>query len=161
MSRLLQGVYKFLVQVIGATKFCTLAPNICGSWVCGLFHVTLLVPRVLIWFVDFWKIFWPLNCCIDVTNFVVLGRKGLPNCIYHESELNVVQGFDPGGDGIFCTHPDWPWGPPSLLYNGYWVPFLGVKQLGCGVGRPPTPSAEIKERVELYLYPLLCLPGRL
>lgn len=20
---------------------------------------------------------------------------------------------------IFHTHPDWPWGPPSLVYNGY------------------------------------------
>jgi hypothetical protein len=22
---------------------------------------------------------------------------------------------------IFSTHPDWPWGLPSLLYNGYRV----------------------------------------
>ena len=27
---------------------------------------------------------------------------------------------------IFCTCPDWPWGPPSLPYNGHWV-FCGVK----------------------------------
>ena len=26
-----------------------------------------------------------------------------------------------GGDEIFRTCPDWPWGPPSLLYNGYRV----------------------------------------
>ena len=26
---------------------------------------------------------------------------------------------------IFCTRPDWPWSPPSLLYNGYRV-FPGV-----------------------------------
>ena len=38
-----------------------------------------------------------------------------------------------------------PGGPPSLLYNGYWE-FLGVKRPGYGVG------AEVKERVELYLY---------
>jgi len=24
-------------------------------------------------------------------------------------------------DDIFCTRPDRPWGPPSLLYNGYRV----------------------------------------
>ena len=24
-------------------------------------------------------------------------------------------GSNPGGDEIFCTCPDWPWGPPSLL----------------------------------------------
>ena len=25
------------------------------------------------------------------------------------------------GGEIFRTRPDRPWGPPSLLYNGYWV----------------------------------------
>ena len=25
----------------------------------------------------------------------------------------------PVGGEIFRTYPDWPWGPPSLLYNGY------------------------------------------
>jgi len=31
--------------------------------------------------------------------------------------------------------------------------FPGVKRPGCGVDHPPPSSAEIKERVELYLYP--------
>jgi len=30
--------------------------------------------------------------------------------------------------------------------------FLGVKQLGRGIDHPPPCSAEVKERVELYLY---------
>jgi len=30
--------------------------------------------------------------------------------------------------------------------------FPGVKRLGRGVGHPPPPSAEVKERAELYLY---------
>ena len=29
----------------------------------------------------------------------------------------------------FRTRPDRPWGPPSLLYNRYWV-FQGVKAAG-------------------------------
>jgi len=33
----------------------------------------------------------------------------------------------PVGGGIFRTCPDWPWGPPSLLYNGYRV-FPGGKE---------------------------------
>jgi len=37
---------------------------------------------------------------------------------------------------IFRTCPDQPWCPPSLLYNGKWVSFQGVKQLGCGVDHP-------------------------
>jgi hypothetical protein len=31
------------------------------------------------------------------------------------------QGSNPGGGEIFRICPDRPWGPPSLLYNGYWV----------------------------------------
>jgi hypothetical protein len=27
-------------------------------------------------------------------------------------------GSNSGGDEIFCTCPDWSWGPPCLLYNG-------------------------------------------
>jgi len=35
----------------------------------------------------------------------------------------------------------------------YRVSFLGVKQPGHGVTHPPpTPSAEVKERVKIYLY---------
>ena len=37
-----------------------------------------------------------------------------------------VQGSNPGGREIFRTCPDRPWGPTSLLYNGYRV-FPGVK----------------------------------
>jgi hypothetical protein len=38
-----------------------------------------------------------------------------------------------------------------LLYNGYRV-IPGVKRPGRGVHHPPPSSAEVKERVELYLY---------
>jgi hypothetical protein len=40
----------------------------------------------------------------------------------------------------------------TCSYNGYWVSFPGVKRPGCGVDYPPPSSAEVKERVELYLY---------
>ena len=33
----------------------------------------------------------------------------------------TVQGSNPDVDEIFRTRPDRPWGPPSLLYNGYQV----------------------------------------
>jgi len=43
-------------------------------------------------------------------------------------------------------------GPTHLLYNGYWVSFLGVKQLGRGIDYPSRSSAKVKERVGLHLY---------
>ena len=64
----------------------------------------------------------------------------------------MVQGSNPGVGEISCSHPDRPWSPPSLLYNGYRVSFPGVKRLGRGVDHPPPSSARVKERVELYLY---------
>jgi hypothetical protein len=66
----------------------------------------------------------------------------------------TVRGSNPGGGEIFRTRPDRPWGLPSLLYNGYRVSFPEVKRPGRGVDHPPTSSAEVKERVELYLYSL-------
>jgi hypothetical protein len=54
---------------------------------------------------------------------------------------------------IFPTRPDRPWGSPSILYNAYWVSFPEVKRPGRGVNHPPPSTAEVKERVELYLYP--------
>ena len=46
-------------------------------------------------------------------------------------------GMNPGGGEIFQTCPDRPWGPPSLLYNGFWV-FLEGRG-GRGVGLTPDP----------------------
>jgi len=39
----------------------------------------------------------------------------------------TARGLNPRGDEIFSTCPDRPWGPPSLLYNGYRV-FPGGKE---------------------------------
>ena len=62
-------------------------------------------------------------------------------------------GSNPGGSEIFRTRPDRPWGPPSLLYNGYRV-FPGGKAASCGVDNTSPSSAEVKESVELELYSL-------
>ena len=53
---------------------------------------------------------------------------------------------------MLCTCTDRPWGPPSLLYNEYRVSFPGARRPGRGVSHPPSYSAEVKERVEIYLY---------
>jgi hypothetical protein len=51
----------------------------------------------------------------------------------------------------FPQPPDRLWGPPSFLYDGYWVSFLRVMRSGRGVDHPPLFSAEVKERIQLYL----------
>ena len=63
-------------------------------------------------------------------------------------------GIESRWDKIFRTRPDRPCGPPSFLYSGYQVSFLGVKRQGRGVNHPSPSSAQVKERVELYLYSL-------
>ena len=63
-----------------------------------------------------------------------------------------MQGSNAGRGEIFRDSPDQPSGQHSLLYNGYWVSFQGVKWPGRGINHPTPSSTEVKERVELYLY---------
>ena len=55
---------------------------------------------------------------------------------------------------LLCTHPDQPWGPPSLLYSGYRVSFLGVKQPGHGSDLPPPVVPRLRKEVAVPLLPL-------
>jgi len=66
----------------------------------------------------------------------------------------TVQGSNPSGGEIFRTCPDQPWGPPSLLYNGYRVFPVGKERPGRDADPSPPSSAVGHERVELYLYSL-------
>ena len=68
-------------------------------------------------------------------------------------------GSNPTGGEIFRTPPDRPWGPSRLLYNGYRVSFPRVKRPGRSVEHTSLPSAEVKERVNLYFYSSLGLRG--
>ena len=65
------------------------------------------------------------NKCTDVSQ------------IWFQSQASYKVVMNPSGGEIFCTHPDRPWGPPSLLYNGYRV-FPRGKAAGVWCW-PPTP----------------------
>ena len=63
------------------------------------------------------------------------------------------RGSNPSEGEIFRNRTDRPWDPPCLLYNGYRV-FPGGKAPGAWHW-PRTPSsAQVKERVQIYLYSL-------
>jgi len=67
-------------------------------------------------------------------------------------KISPPKGSKPGGGEIFRTCPDRPWGPPSLLYNGYRV-FHGRKEQPGRDADPSPPSSAVgHERVELHLY---------
>ena len=79
------------------------------------------------------------------SEYSILGR---------DSSVDIATRYGLDGPGIesqwvleFRTCPDRPWGPTSLLYNGYRVSFLGVKRPGRGADHPLPSSAEVEERV--------------
>ena len=65
-----------------------------------------------------------------------------------DSSVGIATGYGLHGPGIasrwggeiFHTCPDWPWGPPSLLYNGYQV-FPGGKEQPGHDADPSPPSS--------------------
>jgi hypothetical protein len=75
------------------------------------------------------------------------------------SAVGIATGYGLDGPGIespwgeiFCTCPDRPWGPTSLLYSGQRVFPGGKKRPGRDADLSPPSSAVSHERVELYLY---------
>jgi len=81
-----------------------------------------------------------------------LSRDGIAQSVWRLAKDWTVRGLNIGVGETFRTRPDRSWGPHSLLYNFYRLSFPGVKRPGRGVYHPPTSSAEVKERVELYMY---------
>ena len=61
----------------------------------------------------------------------------------------MVRGSNPGGAEIFRTRP---YGSHSLLSNRNWLNSPEVKPLGHGDDYPHPPSAEVEDRIQLYLY---------
>jgi hypothetical protein len=75
------------------------------------------------------------------------------------SSVGIATAYELDGPGIesrwgeiFRTCPDQPWGPPSLLYNGYRVFPGGKVRPGRDADLSLPSSAEVKNRVELYFY---------
>ena len=86
------------------------------------------------------------NSCINLSTKAVI-QKNVFLLLY-------IRWSNPGGDEIFCTHPHKPRGPPSVLYKEYRI-ISGFSVAGALRWPPTSPSAEVKERVKLYLYSTL------
>ena len=67
-------------QFAVTTKFCKVAPNICGPLVWNLLHVTRPAHRILRWLLDFWKIYASL--------LLAIGDRGgtVVKVLYYKSE---------------------------------------------------------------------------
>jgi hypothetical protein len=67
------------------------------------------------------------------------------------SSVGIATGYGLDGPGIesrwgeIFRCPDWPWGPPSLLYNGYRVFPRGKVRLGRAVVNSPPCNAAAKK----------------
>ena len=61
----------------------------------------------------------------------------------------TVRGSNPGGGEIFRTCQDRPWGPPSLLYNGYRL-FPGGKERPGRDTDPSPPSSAVVVKGQSY-----------
>jgi len=68
------------------------------------------------------------------------------------STVSMVRGSNPSGEKMFRIRPDRHWNPRSLLYKGYRICLSEVKRLWPGFDHPSPSNAEVKERIELYLY---------
>jgi hypothetical protein len=76
-----------------------------------------------------------------------------------DSSVGIATHYRLDGLGIksrwgarFCAQVQTGPGAHPASYTMGTVSFLGVKRLECGIDHPPPSSAEVKERVELYLY---------
>ena len=78
-------------------------------------------------------------------------RTGIAQSVQRLAAGWIVWESNPGRGEMFRTRPDQPWSQPSHLRNWYRV-IHGVKRPGNGINHPPTSSADVKERVQLYLY---------
>jgi hypothetical protein len=106
-----------------------------------------------------------LRCVIPAQNIQKYKTFLILPSTYHlmdgpGSVVGIAIGYGLGRSGdripmrgeIFCTCPDRPWGPPSLLYNGF-RGFSGDKERPGRDANPSSPSSAVgHERVELYLY---------
>ena len=104
---------------------------------------------------------WWMNCVntrmhgATIKNILYVFRVGrVAQSVLRLATAWTVRGSNPGGGEIFRTCPDRPWGPPSLLYNGYRVFSRCKERPGRDAERSPPSSAVVMEGRAIPLLPL-------
>jgi len=83
---------------------------------------------------------------------VIVGR--IAQSVYRLATGWTVRGSNTGGDEIFRTFPDRPWGPPSLLYIGYTVFLWGKERPGREADPSPLPLPWSRKSTATPVLPL-------
>ena len=86
----------------------------------------------------------PLHCAASLRSTTRVYLRSVASDGGRDSSVGIATRYGLDGPGIESrwgeisrTCPGRPWGPPSLLYNGYRVTFPGVKRPRSGVDHPP------------------------
>jgi hypothetical protein len=92
----------------------------------------------------------------------LFSRTGTVHWVQRFATGWTVRGSNPGEGETFRNRQERPCGPPSLLYNGYWI-LPGGKAVGAWRWPPTLSNAEFKEIAELYSHspsgPSWSVPG--
>jgi len=86
-------------------------------------------------------------------------RAGIAQWVQQLATGWTVRGSNSGGGEICRTRSDWPWGSPSLPYNGYRVSFPEVERPGRGVNHPSHLAPRLKKEWNYTSTPPLGLHG--
>ena len=86
---------------------------------------------------------------------IFISWVGIAQSVWRLATSWTVRGSNLGRGEIFRTRLDRPYGPLTMGTGS----FPGVKRPGLGVDHPPASTAEVKERIQPYLYSPLSVLG--
>jgi len=138
--------YEFFVQSEKCTPIGK-ARLVLLPYVCEYISYAVRRSKITRWVNDFWAAF-------------CLMWAWLAQSVQRLATMWTVRGSNLGGGVIFRTRSHCPWGLPSLLRNGYGIIPKG-KAAEAWHRRPIPSSAEVTERIQLYLHSSLRLHSKL